>query len=61
MIVATLQTPGVLKPTLSKYGDILKLDFGALLIEADIQTFIQMITDLIINAEEFDINIPRYR
>lgn len=61
MVVFTLQTMGTLKPALSVHGDTIKIDLGALLIEADTQGFKEMMTDLIVQAAAFDINIPSYR
>lgn len=61
MIIVTLQAPGVLKPTLSAHNDTVKIDLGVLLIEADTQSFKDMMTDLIVQAAGQDINIPSYR
>jgi len=61
MVIVTLQTMGTLKPNLSVYGDTVKVDLGALVIEADTKGFKDMIRDLIVQAAAFDINIPSYR
>ena len=47
MIIATLQAMGGLKPELSVHGGIVKLDMGALLLEMDKETFLNLIADLI--------------
>jgi len=47
MIIATLQTNSALTPTLSVHGGIVKLDMGALLLEMDKETFLNLIADLI--------------
>jgi hypothetical protein len=57
MMIVTLQTNGTLKPNLSVHGDTIKIDLGALLIEADTQGFKDMITDLITQAAEHQIYI----
>ena len=61
MIIVTLQTMGSLKPSLSVHGGTVKIDLGALVIEADTQGFQDMMTDLIVQAAAFGINIPSYR
>jgi hypothetical protein len=61
MMIVTLQTRGTLKPSLSVHGDTIKVDLGVLLIEGDTQGFKDMITDLIVQAAAFGINIPSYR
>jgi hypothetical protein len=58
MIVAALSVDGTLKPSLSVHGDVVKINLGVLLIEADRQTFKDMITDLIQQALRFDIEMP---
>jgi len=47
MIVITLQTRENISPLLSVHGGIVKLDLGALLLEMDKETFLNLIADLI--------------
>ena len=54
MITVTLQTTGTLKPEMSVHGDIVKLDMGALLIEADRVAFREFIKHILSRAAEHE-------
>jgi len=57
MIIATLQVTGTLKPELSVHGGIIKLDLGALLLELDKESFLNLMADLITQAAENQIYV----
>jgi len=47
MMIVTLQTNFILTPSMSVHGSIIKLDLGALLLEMDKDSFLNLIADLI--------------
>ncbi len=57
MMIVTLQTMGTLRPAMSVHGDIIKLDLGALLLEMDKESFLNLIGDIITQAGEHQIYI----
>ncbi len=57
MMIVTLQTMGTLRPAMSVHGDIIKLDLGALLLEMDKESFLNLIGDIITQAAEHQIYI----
>ncbi len=50
MMIVTLQTNSTLSPSMSVHGEIVKLDLGALLIEMDTDSFVDLIADITTQA-----------
>ena len=55
-MVVTLFAQTNHRPTLSLHGEAVKIDFGAVLIEIDIQAFKDMIANLVMDAAAQGIN-----
>lgn len=56
-MIVTLQTNATLTPDLTVHGDIVKLDMGALLLEMDKDSFVDLIADIVTQAAEHQIYI----
>ncbi len=55
MMIVTLQTAGTLAPTLSVHGGIIKIDLGALLLEMDADSFVDLIACITTQAVELGV------